>query len=59
MNDLEAQRFLGEFCKGKAFKDVNLVEGLLKYKQSQVCVSQGKLRLLVWKEKHDSPIAGH
>ena len=35
------------------------MDGLLKYKQSRVYVFQGKLRLLVLKEEHDSPIVGH
>ena len=40
-------------------KEVKLVDGLLKYKQSRVYVPQGKLKLLVLKEVHDSPIVGH
>jgi hypothetical protein len=32
----EAQKLLGKFCKGKAFKEVRLVDGLFKYKQSWV-----------------------
>ena len=59
LKDPEAQRLLGELRKGKALKEVKLVDGLLKYKQSRVYVPQGKLRLLVLKEEHDSPIAGH
>ena len=35
------------------------MDGLLKYKQNQVYVPQGKLRLLVLKEEYDSPIASH
>ena len=42
MNYPEAQRFLGELHKGKALKEVKLVDGLLKYKQNQVYVPQGK-----------------
>ena len=56
LKDLKAQRLLDELCKGKVLK---LVDGLLKYKQSQMYVPQGRLRLLVLKKKHDSPIAGH
>ena len=59
LKDLKAQRLLDELRKGKALKDVKLVDGLLKYKQSQVYVPQGKLRLLVLKEEHNSSIAGH
>ena len=59
INDPEAQRLLGELRKGKALKEVKLLDGLLKYKQSRLYVPQGKLRLLVLKEEHDSPIAGH
>ena len=59
INDPEAQRLLGELRKGKAFIEVKLLDGLLKYKQSQLYVSQSKLRLLVLKEEHDSPIADH
>ena len=36
-----------------------LLLGQFKFKQSQVYVSQGKLRLLILKEEYDSPIAGH
>ena len=36
-----------------------MIDGLLKYKQSRMYVPQGKLRLLVSKEEHDSPIASH
>ena len=35
------------------------MDGLFKCKQSWVYVPQGKLRLSVWKEECDSPIAGH
>ena len=49
INYPKAQRLLGEFFMGKAFKEVELVDGLLKYKQSQVYVLQLKLRLLVKK----------
>jgi hypothetical protein len=58
-NDPKVQMFLGELRKSKALKEIKLVDGLLKYKQNQVYVSHGKLRLLVFKEEHDSPIAGH
>ena len=54
-----AQRLLGKLRKGKALKDIKLVDGLLKYKQSRVCVPQGKLRLLELKEEHDSLFVGH
>ena len=59
INYPEAQKLLGELRKGKAFKEVRLVDGLFKYKQSWVDVLQGKLRLLILKEKYQSPIAGH
>ena len=59
MKDPEAQRLLGELRQGKKLKEIKLVDGLLKYKQSRVYVPEGKLRLLVLKEEHDSPIAGH
>ena len=59
LKDLEAQRLLGELRKGKALRKDKLVDGLLKYKQSRVYVPQSKLRLLVLKEKHNSPIAAH
>ena len=45
INDPKAQRLLGELRKGKALKEIKLVNGLLKYKQNQVYVPQGKLRL--------------
>jgi hypothetical protein len=35
------------------------VDGLLKYKQSWVCVLRGKQRLLVLKEEHNSSITYH
>ena len=35
------------------------MDGLFKYKQSWVDVPHGKLRLVAFKEKYDSPIAGH
>ena len=40
-------------------KEVRLVDILLKHKQSGVYVSQRKLRLLVFKEKHYNSIAGY
>jgi hypothetical protein len=58
-NDPEAQIFLGELRKGKALKEIKLVDGLLKYKQSRMYVPQGKFRLLVLEEEYDNPIAGH
>ena len=59
INYPEAQKLLGEFRKGKALKDVRLVDGLFKYKQSLVYVPQRKLRLLAFMGKCHSPIAGH
>jgi hypothetical protein len=47
----EAQRLLGEFRKGKVLKEVRLVNGLLKYKQSWVYVPKGKLKLWALMEK--------
>lgn len=58
INNFEAQRFLGELCKGKTLKEVKLINELLKCNQSHVYVPQSKLRLLVLKEKHDSSIIG-
>ena len=55
--DPKAQRLLGELHKGMALKEVKLVDGLLKYKQSQVYVPQDKLRLLVLKEENNSPVS--
>ena len=57
INYIEVQRLLGEFCKGKTLKEVKLVDGLLKYKQSWVYVPQLALRLFIFKDKYDSPIA--
>ena len=45
--------------KDKVLEEVKLVDGLFKYKQSQVYVLQGKLRLSFFKEEYDSPIADH
>jgi hypothetical protein len=50
INYPEAQKLLGKLRKGKALKEVKLVDGLLKYKQSWVYVPQGMLRLLVLKD---------
>ena len=41
---------LGYFWKDKTFKQVMLVDELLKYKQNKEYVPQGKLRLLVLKK---------
>jgi hypothetical protein len=59
LNYPRAQKFLGELRNGKALKEVRLVNGLFKHKQSGVYVPQGKLRLLAFKEIYHSPIAGH
>ena len=59
INYSEAQRLVGELCKGKALKEVGLVDGLLKYTQSRVNVPQRKLRPLVLKEIYQSSIAEH
>ena len=59
INFPEVQKLLGELCKGKALKEVRLVDVLFKYKQSWVYVPQGKLRLLAFKEKYHSAVAGH
>ena len=56
---LEAQKLLGELCINKVLKEVKLVDGLFKYKQSWVFVPQHKLRLLVLKEECNSHIVGH
>jgi hypothetical protein len=45
--------------KSKVLKEVKLVDELLKYQQSRVYVSQGRLRMWVVKEACDNPIAGH
>jgi hypothetical protein len=47
MKDPKAQRLLAELRANKKLKEIKLVDGLLKFKQSQVYVLQGKLRLLV------------
>jgi hypothetical protein len=59
MKDPKAQRLLGELRAGKKLTEIKLLDGLLRFIQSQVYVPQGKLRLLVLKEEHDSPIASH
>ena len=59
MKDLKAQRLLGELRQGKRLRDIKLANGLLKYKQSRMYISQDKLRLLVLNKEHDSLIAGH
>ena len=56
INHLEAQRLLRELRKGKAFKELRLVDDLLKHKQSQVYVIQCKLRLLVLKKNIIDPM---
>jgi hypothetical protein len=55
----KAQRLLGELRKGKAFKEVKLVDGLFKYKKTWVYVLRRKLRILIVKEKYHTIIAGH
>lgn len=35
INNFKAQTILGEFCQGKPLKEVNMMDGLLKYKQFQ------------------------
>jgi hypothetical protein len=50
INYPEAQKLIGELRKGKALKEVRLVDGLFKYKQSVVYMPQNKLRLLAFKE---------
>jgi hypothetical protein len=59
INYPEAQKLLGEFRKGKALKEVRLVDGLFKYKQSWMCVLQANLKLLAFKNIYHSLIAGH
>ena len=56
INYPETQKLLGELRKRKVLKEVKLVDGLFKYKQSWVYVPQGKLRLSVLKEECDSSI---
>jgi hypothetical protein len=51
-------RLLGELCKGKALKKVSLVDGLLNYKKIWVYVPQRKVRILIFKEKYHTTIAG-
>ena len=53
INNPETQRFLGELHNDKAFKEAYLVAKLFNYKQTQVFKPQGKLRLLVLKDKYD------
>jgi hypothetical protein len=43
---ISEDRFLSEFCKGKALKEVKLVHGLLKYKQSQVYMPQKHVKAI-------------
>jgi hypothetical protein len=59
INYPEAQRLLGEFRNGKALKEVKLVDGLLKYKQSWVYAPQRKLRLFIFREKYHTTSVGH
>ena len=59
INYPKSQKLVGELRKGKALKEIKLVDGLLKYKQSRMYMLQHKLRLLAFKEKYHSPIAGY
>jgi hypothetical protein len=59
MKDPKTQRLLVEHRNGKKHKELRLVDGLIKYKQSWIYMLQQKLMLLVLKEEHDSPIGGH
>ena len=59
INYPEAQKLLDELRKSKVLKEVKSVDRLFKCKQSWVYVPQGMLRLSVWKEECESPIAGH
>jgi hypothetical protein len=52
-------KILCELQKGKALKEVKLVDKMLKYKQIGVCLAQDKLKLLVLKQKYDSFFVGH
>ena len=46
----------GELGKSKVLKEVKLVDRLFKYKHSRLYVLQGKLRLLILREKYYSAI---
>ena len=47
------------FALAKHSRRLSLVDDILKYKQSWMYMSEPKLRLLVLKEEHDSPITSH
>ena len=55
----KTQMCVGELRKGKVIKEIKLLDGLLKFEQSWVYVSQRKLTLLIFKEKYHSLIANH
>jgi hypothetical protein len=48
MKDLIAQKFLSKLTNGKKLKEIKLVGGFLKYKQINVYMPQGKLKLLIF-----------
>jgi hypothetical protein len=50
--------FLGKLRKGKAFKKVKLVDGLLKYKKKSGVCAIRQIEAIGFKD-HDSSIAGH
>ncbi|KAL2632608.1 hypothetical protein R1flu_004087 [Riccia fluitans] len=59
MQDETDKEYLEKIKKGGKVPHVTFRNGLLRFKQSRVYVGKGKLRVVLLKEAHDVPLAGH
>jgi hypothetical protein len=59
VEDRLAQSYFNDLHKKKKVKMITLLNGLLRWKQSQIYVLEGKLHTKVMLEMHDAPMAGH
>ncbi|KAL3686374.1 hypothetical protein R1sor_008948 [Riccia sorocarpa] len=59
MRDLTAKEYLDKIKRGGKVPYITFRDGLLRFKQSRIYVGHGKLRVMLLKEAHDVPLAGH
>ncbi len=59
VEDCLAQSYFNDLRQKKKVKRITILDGLLKWKRSQVYVPEGKLHTKVMQEMHDVPMVEH
>jgi hypothetical protein len=59
VEDRFAQIYFNDLHQKKKVRRITLLDGLLRWKQSQIYVPKGKLHIKVMQKVHDVPTMGH